>query len=125
MSGADTLVLLVQIWGGIGLAVAAAFLTFGMGQIDEDARGAVAFRPLLIPGILVIWPLVLWRWYVLATGQDKWPLRHAPPRQSHRIAALMMAMLIPVTLLVSFSIRQTWPADVAPVQLAPAEETSQ
>ncbi len=117
MTGAETLILLVQIWGGIGVVVSIAFLTVGLSQIDEDARGAVTFRPLLLPGILVLWPLVLWRWWVLATGRDKWPLRHAPPRRSHRVVAFVMAVLILLTLLTSFSIRQTWPANIAPVQL--------
>ncbi len=117
MTGAETLILLVQIWGGIGLVVAVAFLTVGLGQIDEDARGAVTFRPLLVPGILVLWPFVVWRWWVLATGRDKWTLRHAPPRRSHRGVAITMAILIPLTLLTSFSIRQTWPSDIAPIQL--------
>jgi len=117
MTGAETLVLLIQIWGAIGAVVALGFLTVGLGQIDEDARGAVTFRPLLVPGILVLWPLVLWRWWVLATGRDQWPLRHAPPRRSHRTVALIMAVLIPLTLLTAFSIRQDWPADIAPVQL--------
>ena len=121
MSGAETLVLLVQIWGGIGLLVAAAFLTIGIGQIDEDARGAITFRPLLVPGIMVIWPLVLWRWRVLATGQDRWQKRYDPPRRSHRVVVAAMLVLIPLTLLTSYTIRQNWPAEIAPVQLAPGE----
>lgn len=117
MTGAELIVLGVQWWGIIGLGVAALFLTFGIGQIDEDARDAISFRPLLIPGILVLWPLVLWRWWVLATGKDKWALRHAPPRQSHGIVAILMAILIPLTLLTSYSIRQTAPTADAPVLL--------
>ncbi|WP_371224849.1 hypothetical protein [Roseovarius sp. 2305UL8-3] len=117
MTGAETLILLVQIWGGIGVVVSVTFLTFGLGQIDEDARGAITFRPLLVPGILVLWPLVVWRWWVLATGRDKWRLRHAPPRRSHHVVAIIMAVLIALSLLTSYSIRQTWPSDIAPVQL--------
>lgn len=117
MTGAETMILLVQIWGGIGVLVSLVFLTIGLGQIDEDARAAVTFRPLLVPGILVLWPLVLWRWWVLASGRDKWPRRHTPPRRSHRAVAITMAVLIPLTLLTSFSIRQTWPSDIAPVKL--------
>lgn len=117
MTTAEWLVWLVQIWGGIGALVALGFLTVGLAQIDEDARGAVAFRPLLIPGILVLWPLVIWRWWILASGRDNWHLRHAPPRRSHGLVAILMGVLIALTLLVSFSIRQYWPAGIAPVQL--------
>jgi hypothetical protein len=50
-------------WYGIaGLVVAAAFLIFGVGRIDLSARGAYAFRPLLIPGVVLLWPFVLARW---------------------------------------------------------------
>ena len=119
MSVAETLVGLVQIWGLCGSLVAVAFLTVGLGRIDEDAKGAIAFRPLLVPGVLVLWPLVLWRWWILSTGRDKWPLRHAPPRRSHAVVAAIMAVVIGITLLVGFSIRQTVPTDFAPVQLAP------
>jgi len=117
MTVAEALVRLVEVWGLIGAAVAIAFLTFGLNQIDADARGAIGFRPLLVPGVLVLWPLVLWRWWVLATGRDVWALRHRPPRRSHGVVAVVMAFLLAVTLALSFSIRQTWPADVAPVQL--------
>ena len=121
---AETLVLLVQIWGGIGALVALVFLVWGIDQIDEDAREAVAFRPLLIPGILILWPLVLWRWYVLATGQDRWELRHAPPRRIHLPVSILLAACVVVTLIVSFSIRQTWPADTPSVQLEPPAEAN-
>lgn len=117
MSGAEMLVWIVQIWGGIGALVAAGFLTFGLGQIDEDARDAITFRPLLVPGILVLWPLVLWRWWILAIGQDQWSLRHRPPRRSHGVVAVLLALLILITLLTSYAIRQSWPVDIAPVQL--------
>ena len=122
MSTAEFLVTLVQIWSAVGIAVAALFLTIGLRQIDEDARGAIAFRPLLVPGILVLWPLVLWRWWVLRTDRDVWRLRHAPPRRSHATVAVVMAALIVLALVTSFSIRQTPPDDIAPVLLEPATE---
>ncbi len=50
----------------IGAAVAAAILFLGIDRIDPAARGAYAFRPLLLPGLMLLWPLVLWRWRVLA-----------------------------------------------------------
>ncbi|MTH96164.1 hypothetical protein [Roseibium sp. RKSG952] len=48
-----------------GLVVAAFFLGVGIDRVDPSARGAFVFRPLLIPGICLLWPLVLIRWFVL------------------------------------------------------------
>jgi hypothetical protein len=59
---------LVEIYASIGGIVAAAFLAVGIGLVDRAARGAYAFRPLLVPGIVMLWPLVLWRWCALARG---------------------------------------------------------
>ncbi|MEP0941540.1 MAG: hypothetical protein ABJH63_04520 [Rhizobiaceae bacterium] len=65
MSVAELLIVVVQLWGAAGAVVAALFLFIGIDRVDPAAHDAYAFRPLLIPGILVIWPLVLWRWWSL------------------------------------------------------------
>jgi len=62
------IVKLVGVYGTIGAVVAAVFLVVGIGRIDPGARGAYAFRPLLVPGVVFLWPVVLWRWYVLEHG---------------------------------------------------------
>ena len=49
-------------YGCIGLLVAAAFLLAGIDRIDPSARGSVASRVLLVPGVVLLWPLVLVRW---------------------------------------------------------------
>lgn len=123
MSVAAFLIGIVKLWLIVGGLVAVLFLTFGISRIDEDAEGAVGFRPLLIPGVLMIWPLVLWRWWVLTTGRDNWRLRHAPPRRAHGVVAVVMAVLLLLTLGTSLSLRQTWPADINPVQLSKPEAT--
>ncbi|MDF2115104.1 hypothetical protein PY365_05930 [Roseiarcaceae bacterium H3SJ34-1] len=57
------LIVEAAIWyGSAGLVVATVFLIFGIGRIDPAARGAYAFRPLLIPGVVLLWPYVLIRW---------------------------------------------------------------
>ncbi len=48
-----------------GIAIAAAFLLVGLDRVDPGAARAYAFRPLLVPGLILIWPLVLVRWLVL------------------------------------------------------------
>ena len=60
---------LAMAYAGIGLAVAVAFILVGIDRIDPAARGALAFRPLLIPGAALLWPLVLGRWVVLERRQ--------------------------------------------------------
>ena len=65
MSVAEFLLLFVQFWGAAGAVVCVLFLFIGIDRVDPAAHDAYAFRPLLIPGILVIWPLVLWRWWSL------------------------------------------------------------
>ncbi len=57
---------LAQLYAGIGLVLGVAFLMFGIARVEPAARGAYAFRPLLLPGIALLWPLVAWRWAVLA-----------------------------------------------------------
>jgi hypothetical protein len=44
----------------IGLVVALAFTTL-VGRLDRAAAGAFWFRPLLVPGATLLWPLVLVR----------------------------------------------------------------
>ena len=59
---ANVILLCVEAYAAIGAIVAIAFLAFGLDQIDPSARGAYAFRPLLAPGAILIWPFLLWRW---------------------------------------------------------------
>ncbi|MEL6477194.1 MAG: hypothetical protein AAFR17_07685 [Pseudomonadota bacterium] len=121
MEIAETILEIVRWWGLAGLVTAVAFLAVGIDRIDEDARGAYVFRPLLIPGILILWPLVLWRWWVLETGRDAWPLRHRPPRRAHLWAALTMAVLIPLIYLTALGIKQSWPDHITPIKIEPTE----
>jgi hypothetical protein len=46
----------------IGMAVALLFVAFGLDRVDPAARGAYAFRPLLLPGATLLWPYVIRRW---------------------------------------------------------------
>lgn len=118
MQAAQILVYFLQVWGIIGALVALVFLTIGLERIDEDADGAFVFRPLLIPGILMIWPLVLWRWWRIEIQSDAWADRYRPLRSQHGLAAVLMAIAIAIALITGLSIRQSWPSDIAPVQLS-------
>ena len=121
MQTAATVLTIAEYWAWIGLIVAVPFLTIGMDRIDENARGAYIFRPLLLPAILLIWPLVLWRWLLLETKRDDWKNRHRPPRLSHRYAALAFAVMIPLTIATGLAVKQTWPEAFEPVLLEAPE----
>ncbi len=64
---AATIVNAAMVYGAAGLPVAAVFLLWGIDRIDPAASGAYAFRPLLVPGIVLLWPVVLLRWAWLET----------------------------------------------------------
>lgn len=59
---AATIVDAVTTYGAAGACVALVFLLWGIDRVDPSASGAYAFRPLLIPGIVLLWPAVLVRW---------------------------------------------------------------
>lgn len=104
----------------IGAAVALVFLLFGLGRIDENAQEAWIFRPLLIPGVLLIWPLVIWRWIILQRGEEKLD-RHRMPRIRQERVQLVFVVAIPVILLIAVSLK-TDPASLfAPVLLEAPE----
>lgn len=53
----------VTIWLAVGVVLGVAFLFFGIERIDPAARGAYALRPLLLPGLALLWPFVAVRWF--------------------------------------------------------------
>ena len=59
---AGAVILAGQVWLGLGALVSAAWLTVGVGRVDEAARGAWLFRLIVLPGCVLLWPLVLRRW---------------------------------------------------------------
>lgn len=56
----------VTVYGVIGFVAGVAFLFLGIDRVAPAARGAYAFRPLLLPGLILLWPFVLTRWFTLA-----------------------------------------------------------
>ncbi len=118
MNEAQALFFAFQIWCSIGAIIALIFLTIGIDRIDEDAQGAYVFRILLVPAILLIWPLVLWRWFILETKRDAWPNRHSPPRHAHFWVAIIFALAIPSIIVMGLVVRQTWPVNFEPQKLS-------
>ncbi|WP_170388093.1 hypothetical protein [Ruegeria atlantica] len=118
MTVAATFLELARYWLLAGAGVALVFLTVGIDHIDEDAQGAFVFRILLIPGVLLIWPLVLWRWYRLKTTADDWRTRYRPPRAAHLPAAVCLATTLLIAVAAGLAVRQSWPAEFAPQHLS-------
>lgn len=117
MNEAEIIIWTIGNWLIVGAIVALLFLLFGIDRIDEDARGAYAFRPLIIPGILLIWPLVLVRWWVLESKKDNPHSRYKPVRKPHKYAAIIMCASVIVIIIVGLSSRQVWPENFVPVKL--------
>ena len=121
MNEAELIFFGVKVWLSIGALVAVAFLFLGIDRIDEDADGAYVFRPLLVPGVLLIWPLVVWRWFILESGRDSWPKRHLPIRDAHFWVSIIFGAAIVLIIITGFSIRQVWPTAFEPQKLALVE----
>ena len=106
------IILAIEAYGGIGALVAAWFLLWRIEAIDPLAHGAYAFRPLLVPGIVLLWPVVLWR--VSAA-----PARpHCQFRQGHRRIWTALAVILPLLVLGALALRQNGPTEARPELLA-------
>ena len=62
---AALIIRVIQIYFAAGLVLAVPFLLWGIDRIAPLASGAYAFRPLLIPGVALLWPFVALRWLAL------------------------------------------------------------
>jgi hypothetical protein len=70
---AELIVQAATVYAAIGGVVALLFLLFGIDRVDPAARGAYAFRPMIAPGIVLLWPVVLVRWAVLERRRPQEP----------------------------------------------------
>ncbi|MEJ6391890.1 hypothetical protein V8J82_01400 [Gymnodinialimonas sp. 2305UL16-5] len=116
---AATLILAVQIYLAVGLVVAIAFLGYGIDRVDENARGVWIFRPLLIPGIAILWPLVLLRWIALVRGNVEGQGRYRPPLALQPALALLLAVIVPIMIAGALVIRQDGPNEARAEMLEP------
>jgi len=63
MGGAELVVLVAGGYLLAGLLFGLAFVTRGVTRIDPAARGSsAAFRLLILPGSVVLWPLLAAKW---------------------------------------------------------------
>lgn len=60
---AQVLVNIAGIYLAMGLAFAVAFVIWGAGRVDPAAREAtLGFRLIIIPGVILLWPVLAQRW---------------------------------------------------------------
>jgi hypothetical protein len=102
-----------ELYAALGGIVAVLFLAFGVTALP-GARGAYAFRPLLLPGLILLWPLVLWRWWRLARPRGLGRRYTA----THRAVWLALSVLLPLAFLAALWLRQGGPLDAASIRLA-------
>lgn len=114
---AAAILMIGQIYLALGGLAALVFLGWGVDRVEPNAHGSWVFRPLLVPGVTLLWPLVLWRWRVLE--QARWDpcARHRPPRGGQDMAALITALLIPVIVFGALVLRQDGPAELPAIML--------
>lgn len=104
----------------IGAVVGVVFIVFEIGRLDENAQGAWIFRPLLIPGAMLIWPLVIWRSVVLWRGEEKMD-RHRMPRRGQERVTLAMICAVPLIIVVALVVRQDPDTLAQPIQIEAAK----
>jgi len=61
----DQILVGIMGYGAVGALVAVVFLLWGIDRVDPAAHGAWLVRPLLVPSVVVLWPVVLMRWIAL------------------------------------------------------------
>lgn len=105
MSLAANIVSLTQSYLMIGLAVAAAFLVFGIERIDTGARASYVFRTLLVPGIAVLWPVVLVRWIILAWRDATRIPNLSAQRRTHVFVWSIAAVVLPLIVIGSLALK--------------------
>ena len=87
----------VQAYLALGFIVAMGFALVGIERVDPEAAGSYVFRALLVPGLTLLWPLVLARWMGIAgepgAGQPE------KNEQRHLTAWTCLAVLVPAILI--------------------------
>jgi len=64
----ETILTIILIYLLFGLLFAIPFVIKGVGKIDEGAKDStIGFRIIIIPGVIVFWPFLLWKWINVKT----------------------------------------------------------
>ena len=104
---------LAELYAIVGAMVAAWFLLLRLDRDHPGAHGAYAFRPLLIPGLMLLWPLVLLR----SAGRMASIPHHIRP--THLRVWMVLSICLPLLLFGAVALRQNGPTEAPPVRIAP------
>lgn len=104
MTIAAAIVVLVKAYLLTGAAVAIPFLVFGIGKTDPSARGAYGFRPLIFPGLVLLWPLVALRW--AGTWERQPDGNRRAQRRAHALIWLALTVVLSAALALAWNQRQ-------------------
>jgi len=90
LATAQLLVNLGGAYAAIGAVFAAGFLWRGVGRLDPAAaHGTWGFRVLIVPGVVMLWPLFLVRLFRGASAPpDEWTAHRAAVRRRGRVEVL-------------------------------------
>ncbi len=86
---ATVVVSAIAVYLGFGLAFAIPFVFWGASRIDPVARESTwGFRLIVLPGVVALWPLLAWRWFLgpQGTPSERNPHRTAAARSRNRPA---------------------------------------
>ncbi len=68
----NMLLVLAVGYAALGIVVAVPIAAFGLGRIDPAAQGApFAFRLLVLPGLVGLWPVMLMKWVRAGKGASQ------------------------------------------------------
>ena len=60
---AEIVLIIVAVYLLVGVLFVIPFLMKGLNKIDEGAHGStIGFKIIIIPGVIVFWPVLLKRW---------------------------------------------------------------
>lgn len=85
-------------WLVVGALVALIFLGYAVDRLLDDARDVYLFRVLVAPGVILLWPIVLWQWRRRANSSIEWQSHHEPRRKLAGILEVAMAAMLIVIL---------------------------
>jgi hypothetical protein len=67
-------------YAAFGVVFALAFVTVGVKSVDPGAKnGSWGFRLLILPGVAMFWPVLLYRW---KSGRHESPIERNAHRQN-------------------------------------------
>ncbi len=103
-----------QAYVTVGVVSTLIFVVFFL-DADPFAQGAYAFRPLIIPGLILLWPLVVARW---AGWWLQSPGRPSGDATRHLIVWVCLAFIVPALLLYAAVERHARPLEPMTIRLS-------